>query len=201
MRFHLLFVFLFLISGLSAQSYSYEQGLSRCDSVRNEINKQNEATGQMSRLQADCLTGAMLPDFTATTLDGKTIDRSYFLGKVTLINFWMKSCGPCIAEIPGLSKLKDEFEADKVNFLAIGRCNEDDARKFLTLHPWNFDQVKNGLPLIEDLFKFGWGYPVMFLVNKQGQIVLSYNGGYSGENGQFVHDRMKPLIEAELAKK
>ncbi len=201
MRFHLLFFLLLLVSGLSAQSYSYEEGLRRCDSIRTEINKQNEATGQMSRLQADCLTGVMLPEFIATTLDGKTIDRSYFLGKVTLINFWMKSCGPCIAEIPGLSKLKDEFGTENVNFLAIGRCNEDEARIFLEKHPWNFDQVKNGLPLIEDVFKFGWGYPVMMLVNKHGEIVLSYNGGYGGENGQFVHDRLKPLIREELLKK
>ena len=200
MRFHLLFFLLLLVSDLPAQSFSYKEGLSRCDSIRAEINKQNEATEQTSRLQADCLTGAMLPDFIATTMDGKIIDRSYFWGKVTLINFWMKSCGPCIAEIPGLSKLKDEFGTEKVNFLAIGRCNENDAKTFLALHPWNFDQVKNGLPLIEDVFKFGWGYPVMFLVNKQGQIVLAYNGGYSGENGQFVHDRLKPLIEEELGK-
>ena len=185
---------------LSAQAFTYEEGLAHCDSLKAEINKSNEATGQYSRLQADCLTGVMLPDFIATTMDGRTIDRNYFLGKVTLINFWMKSCGPCIAEIPGLSKLKDEFGTEKVNFLAIGRCNEDEAKAFLALHPWNFDHVKNGGPLIEDVFKFGWGYPVTMLVNKKGQIVLAYNGGYSGENGQFVHDRLKPLIEAELAK-
>ena len=200
MRFHfILFVFL-LVSSLSAQGFSYEQGLQNCDSARQELNKQIEATGKWMGLKAECLTGANLPDFTATTMDGKTIDRNYFLGKVTLINFWMKSCGPCISEIPGLSKLKEEFGTEKVNFLAIGRCNEDEARAFLALHPWNFDQVKNGLPLIEEVFKFGWGYPVMLLVNKKGQIVLAFNGGVVGDSGQIVHDRLKPRIEEELGK-
>ena len=176
MRFHLLFFLFLLVSGLSAQAFSYEEGLQNCDSDRNELNKQIEATGKWMGLSAECLTGANLPDFTATTMDGKIIDRNYFIGKVTLINFWMKTCKPCISEIPGLSKLKDEFGTEKVNFLAIGRCNEEEAKKFLALHPWNFDQVKNGLPLIEDVFKFGWGYPVMMLVNKQGQIVKRYVG-------------------------
>jgi thiol-disulfide isomerase/thioredoxin len=200
MRFHLLFSLLLLVSGLLSQGFSYEEGLLRCDSVKAEINKRNEAMEQTSRLKADCLTGAMLPDFIATTMDGKTIDRSYFLGKVTLINFWMKSCGPCISEIPGLNKLKDEFGNEKVNFLAIGRCNEDEAKTFLAKHPWNFDHVKTGLPLIEDVFKFGWGYPVMMLVNKQGQIVMAFNGGVVGDQGQIVHDRLKPRIQEELAK-
>ena len=200
MRFQLLISLLLLVSGLSAQGFSYEEGLQNCDSARQELNKQIEATGQWMGLKAECLTGANLPDFTANTMDGKTIDRNYFLGKVTLINFWMKTCKPCISEIPGLSKLKDEFGTEKVNFLAIGRCNEEDAEAFLAKYPWNFDHVKNGLPLIEDVFKFGWGYPVMMLVNKQGQIVVAFNGGVVGDNGQIVHDRLKPLIEEELGK-
>jgi len=200
MRFYLSFYLLLAISSLSAQGFSYEEGLKNCDSARQVLNKQIEATGKWMGLRAECLTGANLPDFTATTMNGKTIDRNYFLGKVTLINFWMKTCGPCISEIPGLSKLKDEFDTEKVNFLAIGRTNEAETDTFLNLHPWNFDQVLNGKPLIEDVFKFGWGYPVTMLVNKKGQIILSFNGGVIGDSGQIVHDRLKPLIQAELSK-
>ncbi len=200
MRFYLLLFSLLTISCLSAQGYTYEDGLRNCDSIRDEINKQNDSAGQWMRLRADCLTGATLPDFTATTMDGKTIDRNYFLGKVTLINFWMKTCGPCISEIPGLNRLKEKFGTEKVNFLSIGRCNEEDAIAFLKLHPWNFDQVRNGLPLIEDVFKFEWGYPVTMLVNKQGQIVMAFNGGVIGDNGQIIENRLTPRIEEELGK-
>jgi peroxiredoxin len=185
---------------VSSQAFSYEEGLRRCDSLKAEISERNQANGETGRLRADCLIGAMLPEFTATTMDGKTIDRSYFLGKVTLINFWMKSCGPCISEIPGLNKLKDEFGAEEVNFLAIGRCNEEEARIFLEKYPFHFEQVKNGGPLIENVFKFSWGYPVMMLVNRQGQIVMAFNGGVSGDRGQIVHDKLKPRIEEELRK-
>jgi thiol-disulfide isomerase/thioredoxin len=200
MRFYLPIVLLLWISGLSAQGFSYEEGLKNCDSLKQELNKQIEATGKWMGLRAECLTGANLPDFTVTTMDGKTIDRNYFLGKVTLINFWMKTCGPCISEIPGLGKLKDEFDPEKVNFLAIGRTDEAETIEFLQKYPWNFEQVLNGKPLIEDVFKFSWGYPVTMLVNKKGQIILSFNGGVIGDSGQIVHDRLKPLIQAEMLK-
>ena len=199
MRFYLPLLCLFLISGLSAQGYSYEEGLKNCDKVKAELSK-GQPEGTWIRLTADCLEGAQLPDFTATTMDGKTIDKKYFEGKVTLINFWMKTCGPCISEIPGMNKLKDEFGTEMVNFLAIGRCNHEDGVAFLQKYPFHFDQVDNGQPLIEDVFKFGWGYPVTMLVNKKGQIVSSFNGGVMGDSGQIVHDKLKPMIEAELAK-
>jgi thiol-disulfide isomerase/thioredoxin len=200
MRLYSTLVLFLTISFLSAQAFSYEEGLKNCDSARVELNKQIEASGKWMGLKAECLTGANLPNFTTTTMDGKTIDRNYFLGKVTVINFWMKTCKPCISEIPGLSKLKDEFATDNVNFLAIGRTSEEETIAFLNLYPWNWDQVKNGQPLIEEVWKFGWGYPVTMLVNKKGEIILSFNGGVIGDNGQIVHDRLKPLIQAELGK-
>jgi len=199
MRFYQSLFLLLITSVLSAQAYSYEDGLKNCDSIKAELSK-NVPEGGWVRLQADCLIGARIPDFTAVTMEGKKIDKDYFNGKVTLINFWMKTCGPCISEIPGMNKLKEEFGTDKVNFLAIGRCNHEDGVAFLQKYPFHFDQVDNGQPLIEDVFKFGWGYPVTMLVNKKGEIVMSFNGGVMGDSGQIVHDRLKPMIEAELAK-
>lgn len=198
MRYYFSFLGLIIASMMAAQGYSYEEGLRKCDSIKAELSK-DVLPGSWVRLTADCLTGAQIPEFTATTMDGKVIDKKYFEGKVTLINFWMKTCGPCISEIPGLSQLKDEF-GERVNFLAIGRCNHEEAVAFLQKYPWNYDQVDNGQPLIEDIFKFGWGYPVTMLVNKKGQIVSSFNGGVMGDGGQIVHNRLKPMIEAELAK-
>lgn len=190
-----------LVSALSAQGISYEQGLHYCDSLGRAINQQNAATGERTMLRADCLTGAMLPDFTATTIDGKTIDRNYFLGKVTVISFWMKTCGPCIAEIPGLDKIKEKFGTEEVNYLAIGRCNEEEADIFLKAHPWTFDHVRNGLPVIENVFRFLWGYPVNMIIDKKGKIVLCFNGGYSGPGAvQIIQDRLVPVIVEELGK-
>jgi peroxiredoxin len=194
-------ILLFWLSSLSAQAISYDEALQSCAQQRDEIYKQNEATGDRRMLRATCLTGAMLPSFTAKTMDGKTIDSTYFKGKVTILSFWMKTCGPCIAEIPGLDKIKEKFGTDKVNYLAIGRCDEADAEAFLKLHPWSFEQVSDGLPLIENVFRFMWGYPVNMIIDKKGEIVMCFNGGFPGEWAvQHIQDELVPKIEEELEK-
>ena len=43
------------------------------------------------------------PDFELPTLDGSTKKLSDFRGKVVVLNFWTKSCRPCLEEMPALA--------------------------------------------------------------------------------------------------
>ncbi len=57
--------------------------------------------------------------FSLTGLMGETVDDSIIRGnKLTMVNFWATWCGPCVNEIPDLSKLNDDY-ADK-GFGVIG---------------------------------------------------------------------------------
>ncbi len=50
------------------------------------------------------------PDFELTTLDGKKRRLSDFRGEVVVLNFWTKSCGPCLEEMPSLAKFAHSLE-------------------------------------------------------------------------------------------
>ena len=45
------------------------------------------------------------PDFTLVNTKGQSVSLSSLRGKVVVLNFWTKTCGPCLEEMPDLAEL------------------------------------------------------------------------------------------------
>jgi peroxiredoxin len=45
------------------------------------------------------------PNFTLKGMKGETISLEDYRGKVVVLNFWTKTCGPCMEEMPDLAEL------------------------------------------------------------------------------------------------
>ncbi len=45
------------------------------------------------------------PDFELPDMNGKPVKLSSFRGKTVFLNFWTKTCGPCLEEMPSLGEL------------------------------------------------------------------------------------------------
>jgi thiol-disulfide isomerase/thioredoxin len=67
------------------------------------------------------ILGQKVPEFRHydyLTLD--TVTSDIFRGKTTLLNFWYRGCAPCMAEMPALKKLKEEWEQHaEVQFISV----------------------------------------------------------------------------------
>lgn len=50
-------------------------------------------------------TNRRAPDFTLNDMKGNTVSLSQFRGKVVVLNFWTKTCGPCLQEMPDIAEL------------------------------------------------------------------------------------------------
>lgn len=78
--------------------------------------------------------GERSPNFEWTLPSGEKSDLKKLEGKYVLLDFWGSWCGPCIAEIPALVELYDEFHTQKFKnangFDIVGVGVERDERRW-----------------------------------------------------------------------
>lgn len=131
----------------------------------------SDKKGVSHNVKADCLVGAKLPEFETIDMDNNTISSDNIKGKINVLNFWFINCAPCIAEIPSLNILFEKYKTDEINFLAIGRDNPNEIKKFLTKHPFHFTIIPNGNDLIKNKFHLMWGYPFTMITDSENRII------------------------------
>ena len=192
----LLLLSLLVISLIQSQApITYQEAIDNCRRIAEEKNKSNP--GALAYTGPECMIGAMLPGFSYTTMEGKPFTTESLKGKITILNFWMISCPPCIAEIPGLNHVVQKYNRDDFNYIAIGMDDEKDINEFLKNHPWNFDQVPLGVTIILDDFNIRWGFPTTFVVDQDGVIIDAFSGGSTDEviAVKEIDDRLSAVID------
>jgi thiol-disulfide isomerase/thioredoxin len=65
------------------------------------------------------LVGKPAPDLAVRWRDGQSSSLDKLRGRVVVVDFWGVWCGPCVAEMPGLMEIADEFQGRPVEWLAI----------------------------------------------------------------------------------
>jgi thiol-disulfide isomerase/thioredoxin len=137
------------------------------------------------------LLGRPAPDFTGKTIAGKTVALHALRGKVVVLDFWATWCGPCMMSMPGMQKLADAYDDEKVLVLGI---NGDDpgaahqVKSFLDKRKLVYPQVLDAAGRISDLYRVS-GIPCVILVGKNG-LVQAIHRGYSPNQ----HEELKSQI-------
>ncbi len=179
------------------KSISYKEGLDNCQSIIEENKMTRPDT--FIFIGPDCLIGAKVPEFSATSIDGKEISEVYFKGKITILNFWSLSCPPCLAETPGFNMVIDKFGHEKLNYLAISRDDAKDVRRYLECNSWGFTQIASGMDITMKLFKVTWGFPTTFVINEEAVIIAAFSGGRSDESAaKELEDKLSDIITEGL---
>lgn len=111
-----------------------------------------------------------LPEFTVTTLDGKTLSTTDMKGKVVVLNFWFIGCPVCLAHKPQLNELRAKFAGNgDVVFLAMTADSSADVKRFLSKERFDYQQASNAKAAMD---KFGFtGYPKNIVVSRTGEVV------------------------------
>ena len=117
--------------------------------------------------------GDRAPDFTIQTLKGEELKLADFRGKYVLLDFWATWCAPCLAEMPNLQAIQDQYANDP-RFVVIGLSVDDQpgpaAQSVKALKPsWRQGFVGPDSPVVS---AYGaTAIPATFLIGPDGKIL------------------------------
>ncbi len=105
--------------------------------------------------------------------DKKMLSLEETRGKVVLVNLWATWCPPCIAEMPSLQALYNDYE-DKVDFLFVTTDKIEKISPFMEKNSYSFD-VYNPINDIPDEL-YSRSIPATYLISKKGKIIIEKRG-------------------------
>ncbi|NWJ53090.1 MAG: TlpA family protein disulfide reductase [Bacteroidetes bacterium] len=116
------------------------------------------------------------PDFTTTDISGRKFSLKQLRGKYVLLNLWATWCGPCVAELPLIKKLRDDFPADQLKIISISVDNtKADLEKGIKKYGLNWTHVFKDMSLINK-YHISSVVPLTFLIDKEGKLVYTRIG-------------------------
>ena len=90
--------------------------------------------------------------------------------KVVLVNLWATWCPDCIAEMPSLQALYNDY-SQKVEFLFVTNDSKEKVEAFMSKKGFNFP-VYNESSKIPSIL-YSRSIPATYLISKKGEIVIS----------------------------
>jgi thiol-disulfide isomerase/thioredoxin len=122
-------------------------------------------------------TGYVLPPFSATDLNGRIVDNSFFAKqRLTMVNVWGTFCGPCIREMPDLAQLPAAFPTTDFAILGViadtpDASNEATARQLTGSTGVTYTNVIPDRSLTIEMLADVSVVPTTFFVDRTGTVV------------------------------
>ncbi|MBU3821389.1 TlpA family protein disulfide reductase [Flavobacteriaceae bacterium XHP0103] len=134
-----------------------------------------------------------IDDYNWRLLDEKDVVFNFqnTQGNVVLVNFWATWCPPCIAEMPSLQSLFNDYQG-KVDFLFITSEDLEVIKPFMQKHDYTFS-VYRPAENYPDYFNVS-SIPRTFLIDKNGQIIIDETGA-NDWNSESVRSVIDELIK------
>ena len=157
--------------------------LTGVNKIRAAVVQPSVKKNKFGKLQKDAIESWLLIDADSTIFDLKNTEN-----KVIFINFWATWCGPCIAELPRLQKMYDNFKNNpKIIFLFIAEDKPENVSPFIKKHNYNlpvYYEVNSPPKLLRSS-----SIPTSFLIDKNGNIVMRIKG-----TANWSGNKMKKII-------
>lgn len=118
------------------------------------------------------------------------VNLKQYKGEVLLVNFWATWCPPCIAEMPSLQALYNDY-GSKVRFLFVSNEDPTKVATFLSNNSFDIPVYREGSPTPNKMQSNS--IPATFVIDKEGNIVISKIGS-ADWNSEKVRKQLDELI-------
>ncbi len=117
---------------------------------------------------------------------GNVVSLADLKGKVVFINFWATWCPPCLAEMPSVNKLHQQFGNDKeVFFLMVDAdSNFEKAQAYMDKKKYKMPVYIAASAIPDVLFK--GSLPTTVVLDKEGRLSYSEAGAANYGSPKFI---------------
>ncbi|MEA1898845.1 MAG: TlpA disulfide reductase family protein [Bacteroidota bacterium] len=122
--------------------------------------------------------------------NGENIDLEQFKGELIFLNFWATWCPPCVAEMPSIQSLYEEY-GDKIRFIIVSRESPEVIQEFVKKNKYTFP-VYSQSASEPAIFK-SQSIPTSYLISPSGNIILKKKGA-----AKWDSKKIKELINTNL---
>ena len=185
----------YVLAYRQAQKLKFEKKITEDDADKQLANA--------SVLLDSCIIGKEVNDFELTGLSGDEYSKNAIRGKVVLFNFWSSSCGACIAEIPLLNRISDDYKDKDFVLISILMDGKDDYLRMLergiVKRKVYFDVIPDSKNFIKNEFGFAnLAIPTNLFVDKEGRV---YSRVVGASDTKEYESFLRDLIDSKLAER
>jgi len=122
-------------------------------------------------------------------MNGNRHPFSEFKGQPVFLNLWATWCPPCIAEMPSIQRLYDEY-GDKMAFVLASQEEANTIQAFVKSKGYTFPiyNLAGGMPNVLS----SRSIPASFLISSEGKVIMKKQGAakWDGKKVKQILDEM-----------
>jgi thiol-disulfide isomerase/thioredoxin len=161
-----------------------------------------DANGKETTLTAKKVNyiGMVYPRIYEKTITGQPFNGLSLRDSILVLNFWDTHCPPCVAEMPGLNKLQNDYKNKPVAFIAL--CMDDPKivlEKFVVNRRFELRQLFYNDEIKKQNFYCAPGYPTTIIIDSNSRVVYITESGTIKESApKEIYDKIAPVLDKLL---
>lgn len=156
-------------TGLHTEVFGFlQRGILATGLMNPDLEKKEDLAMDNKNLKADF-------SMSLVNSKGEKVAMEELQGKVIFMNLWATWCPPCVAEMPGINKLYNDVDKDKVAFIMLSL--DQDFQKAIDFNEkkgYDFEVYRpNGV--IPQMYN-SQSIPTTYVIDANGDLVLTHMG-------------------------